>query len=257
MKKILMMIILVVFPAQFYSQIKINPRLFNDPNEEFSIEIPRGFTRLTGEQQTQFQKQHEFLLNKKVDRFSSIYVFHDQERLFIVKLYKNAAPISLDKVRLTMERFALKFNEQMKKFQKPYQIEYENYVIHEKNGRKLYVFYGNGNHYLDNSSFIQAVYNDEYKRSFIIYGFVKKSEKSALDTLFINSILSIRPKEPRAETEESSSINPIRKKWFRYLVLLVVAIAITILYNRYAKQKIMKANMKEQEKAKNEDKGNP
>jgi len=231
-----------------FSQIKLNPQLFNDPEEEFSIELPRGFTVMAGEQREQFNKRNAFLLGKKLDRFDKLYVFNDQERLLVIKLYRNTAPANSDNARALMERFASKFNEKMKKFQKPFNVEYESYVIHEKLGRKFTVYYGNGNFYLDNSSFIQAVLNDEYKRTFIIYGFLKKSEKNALDTIFINSILSIQPKEPRAVEENQQGFNPLKKKWFRYLILLVVAVAVTVLYNRFAKQKIAIFDAKEYEK---------
>jgi hypothetical protein len=239
-KKVLIFIILLL-PVLSYSQFNVSTKPYNDKKGWFLINLPEGFKLMIGDPLKELMEKNKILFDRKIDPYNNIHIFNNSERLLIIKTYREAVSLNRDKAMNSVREFETSFNEKMKKQNQPYFINYDNFKIEEKDSNTFFIFYGKGDLYLKGSSFIHAVINLPERRSIVIYGFLNGSEKNYLDNVYLNSILSIQPKTPN-ETEEvqTSSKNPLDKKWFRYLILFGIAVAVTLLYNKYAKQKQVK-----------------
>ncbi len=214
--------------------MNVNPQKFINNESAYEILKPKGFRRLVGEKKPLFIQKHRFILNKKFDPYEDITIFKDGERVFIIKTYPEIMKIKKHSLIRGAKKFEKLFNEKMKKNKQNYRVYFEKAKVKQNNGRTFYLFYGKGDYFINNCAFIQAVTYYKKDKTFIMYGILKKADEEYLDNVFLKSILSLKPYEKK----ESGifSVYPFSQKWFRYLLLFAVAVAVTVLYNKYTKR---------------------
>ena len=232
--KISTLIILLFITGIVFPQMNMTPGKFVNTENGYEINVPKAFKKLVGHDRKFFIRKHKFILNQKFDPYEDIVIFRDVDRILIIKSYSEIKKVKKHALLENAKQFEKLFNEKMQKDKQEYRLFYSSATEKKSGNQTFYIFKGNGNYYIKDCVFIQAITYYEKDRTFIIYGILKKADEKYLDDVFMSSILSFKPRK-KSETG-IFSVYPFNKKWFRYLLLFAVAVAVTVLYNKYTKR---------------------
>jgi len=241
MKKIFFTALLVLmFNFTLLADVKTNSYIYNTP--DFSVKLPKDFKVFSEDQTKAILEQHETLVNRDLYPFDNIYFLKNKDKLIVIQTFKNASPFSSDdKLKEMSLNYQKHFNLEMKKRNKNYFIKIEKYSIFTSGERKFYVFFGSGEHFISDARFIQISTYLKGKR-YIIYVFSKKRDTSNLEIEFLPYVLTLTPKKevtrPKAKGVIDFLKDLVEQRWFRYLVIFVIAVIVTLLYNKYKKNQV-------------------